>query len=68
VDRSHIITTATGAVALAVAAPVIISMFGLVSTIWPIIPILTASSLLLAGNKTTRQESDANNNTKPKRS
>jgi hypothetical protein len=67
VDRSNIITTATGAVALAVAAPVIVSMVSLINFAWPVIPILTVSSIFLSVNykdsdkKTNNNKHDKNN-------
>jgi hypothetical protein len=60
VDRSHIINTATGAVTLAVAAPVVISMVSLISLAWPVIPILTVGSIWFAVNK--KENSHDNNN------
>jgi hypothetical protein len=62
VDRSHIINTATGAVTLAVAAPVVISMVSLISLAWPIIPILTVGSIWFAVNKKENSHDDKNNN------
>jgi hypothetical protein len=69
VDRSHIITTATGAVTLAVAAPVVISMASLISFAWPVIPLLTVGSIWLAVNKQDKDRSyeHNNNNSKEKR-
>ena len=68
-DRSHIITTATGAVTLAVAAPVVISMASLISFAWPLIPLLTVGSIWLAVNKQDKDRSyeHNNNNSKEKR-
>jgi hypothetical protein len=63
VTRSHIPATATGAVALAVTAPVLISMFKLVSLAWPLIPILAVSSTWLAAGK-QKDNNDNNNSTK----
>jgi len=59
VERSHIITTSAGAVTLVVAAPVLISFAGLVSVLWPVIPILTVGSIWLAVNN----KGHDNNNT-----
>lgn len=63
-DRSHIITTATGAVTLAVAAPVVISMASLISFAWPVIPLLTVGSIWLAVNKQDKDRSYEHNNNK----
>ena len=63
-DRSHIINTATGAVTLAVAAPVVISIVSLVNLAWPVIPILAVGSIFLAANKT--KSHDNNNSTSAK--
>jgi predicted DNA repair protein MutK len=68
VDRSHIITTATGAVALAVAAPVVISMASLISFAWPVIPLLTVGSIWLAFNKQDKDRSYEHNNNNNKNS
>jgi hypothetical protein len=62
VDRSHIITTATGAVALAVAAPVVISMASLISFAWPVIPILTVGSVWAAVNRKETSQNQHDNN------
>jgi len=67
VDRSHIIKTATGAVTLAVAAPVVISMVSLISLAWPVIPILTVGSIWFAVNKKENSH-DNNNSTSAKHS
>jgi hypothetical protein len=64
VDRSHIITTSTGAVALAVAAPVIISITGLISILWPVVPILTVGSIWLAVNKKETSQNQQHDKTK----
>jgi hypothetical protein len=60
VDRSHIINTATGAVTLAVAAPVVISIVSLVNLAWPVIPLLAVGAIFLAANKTKSHEPDIN--------
>lgn len=60
-DRSHIITTATGAVTLAVAAPVLISMVGIISILWPVIPILAVGSMWAAASKPANSNNNANN-------
>jgi hypothetical protein len=61
VDRSRIINTFTGAVTLAVAAPVIFSMVSLISLAWPVIPLLAVGAIFLAANKTKSHEPDNNN-------
>jgi len=67
VDRSHIITTATGAVTLAVAAPVLISMVGIISILWPVIPILAVGSMWAAASKPANNNNNDTNNTKDNR-
>jgi hypothetical protein len=61
VDRSHIITTSTGAVTLAVAAPVLISFTGLACMLWPVIPILTVGSIWFAVKKQGYDNNNTNN-------
>ena len=64
-DRSHIYTISTGAVTLAVAAPVIVSIVGLISLLWPVIPLLAVGSVLVtANNKTNNNKNHDNDNTK----
>ena len=63
-DRSHIINTVAGAVTLAVAAPVVISMVSLVNLAWPVIPLLAVGAIFLAANKTKSHEPDNNNSAK----
>jgi hypothetical protein len=62
VDRSHIINTVAGAVTLAVAAPVVISMLGLINFAWPVVPILTVGSVWFAVNKKENSHDNKNNN------
>jgi hypothetical protein len=62
VDRSHIINTATGAVTLAVAAPVVISIVSLVNLAWPVIPLLAVGAIFLAANKTSHEPDNNNSN------
>lgn len=63
-DRSHIITTATGAVTLAVTAPVVIAMTSLISFVWPLIPILTVSSAFLAVKNNEKENNNTNSHAK----
>jgi len=66
VDRSNIFTTAAGAVTLVVAAPVVLSATGILSLLWPVIPLLTVGSFWVAVNKSgNSNKSHDNNNNKP---
>ena len=60
-DQSHIYSASAGAVTLAVAAPVVISMTGLISLLWPVIPLLAVGAIFLSVNKTNNNKSHDNN-------
>ena len=65
-DQSHIYSTSAGAVTLAVAAPVVISMTGLISILWPVIPLLAVASIFVAVNNKTKNNSHDNDNNNDK--
>lgn len=61
--QSQIIKTSAGAVTLAVAAPVLLAIAGLIKVAWPLIPLLVAGSACLASDNKNHSKNKKDDDT-----